>query len=102
MKAKLNMWGENHEITFSKTTYRNNGNLAIQAIDEDNAPWCMVTTNLGVELPPNQAYLDNNNCSPEIIQWLIENKYAKEMGIGFSGFCTYTLVEFSDEFMKGE
>lgn len=103
----LRIYGENHKLRFVKSEYMNNKNLAIvvQSEDEDYPDcweeWCSLTVNL-VELPfHNKAYLDTNNCSKEIINWLFENKYAIDMNAPrISGYCSYPLVEFSSEFMN--
>lgn len=101
MRVMLNMWGKDHEITFQNGRYTN-GNFAVQALAAEDGgwvPWCMVTVNLGDKLPENQAYLDTNGCSKEIIEWLYENGYVTDLGISRSGFCNYPLVKFSKEFI---
>lgn len=105
MSVILNMWGEDHALQFVKAKYQNNGNLAIQVMSEDKEyggwePWCSLTVNLDKKLPGNQAYLDTNNCSREIIDWIYQNNYVSDMGVGFSGFCAYPLVEFNKAFME--
>lgn len=63
--------------------------------------WCYLTVNLPFYLlNDNQAFLDIGNCSKEVIDWLYNNKYVKEIGREQSGFCTYPLVEFNREFME--
>lgn len=105
MSIILNMWGEDHALQFIKRNYFN-GNLAVQVMSEDEEysgwePWCSLTVNLpGVMLNKNEAFLDTNNCSKEIIDWIFKNKYAKKIGQRQSGFCTYPLVEFSNVFME--
>ena len=99
------MWGEDHALQFVKQNYFN-GNLAIEVMSEDEEyggwePWCSLTVNLpGFMLDENEAFLDTNNCSKEIIDWIFKNKYAKKIGQRQSGFCTYPLVEFSKAFME--
>lgn len=105
MSVILNMWGEDHALQFVKREYLN-GNLAIEVLSEDEEydgwePWCMLTTNLsGFVHEGNEAFLDTNNCSKEIIDWIFENKYADVIGYVPSGYCTYPLVRFSDAFME--
>ena len=105
MSVILNMWGEDHVLQFVKQNYFN-GNLAIEVMSEDEEyggwePWCSLTVNLpGFMLDENEAFLDTNNCSKEIIDWIFKNKYAKKIGQRQSGFCTYPLVEFSKSFME--
>lgn len=108
MSVILNMWGEDYALNFVKQQYYN-GNLAIEVLscneeDEENEywePWCSLTVNLpGFMHDENEAFLDTNNCSKEIIDWLFENKYVEVIGQRQSGFCTYPLVEFSKAFME--
>lgn len=105
MSVILNMWGKDHALQFVKRQYMN-GNLAVQVMSEDEEyggwePWCSLTVNLpGCSLDENEAFLDTNNCSREIINWIFENNYAKIVGDRMSGFCTYPLVEFSKTFME--
>lgn len=105
MSVILNMWGEDHALQFVKQQYYN-GNLAIEALSEDEEyggyePWCSLTVNLpGFMHDGNKAFLDTNNCSKEIIDWLFKNKYVKKIAERQSGFCTYPLVEFSKTFME--
>lgn len=106
MSVILNMWEEDHALQFVKQEYMNNGNLAIEVLSEDEEyggwePWCSLTVNLpGINLDSNEAFLDTNNCSREIINWIFKNGYAKVIGERQSGFCIYPLVEFSDAFME--
>lgn len=105
MSVILNMLGEDHALQFVKQNYYN-GNLAIQVMSEDEEyggwePWCSLTVNLpGFMLDENEAFLDTNNCSREIINWIFKNKYAKKIAERQSGFCTYPLVEFNNAFME--
>lgn len=105
MSVILNMWGEDHALQFVKQNYIN-GNLAIEVMSEDKEYggwelWSSLTVNLpGFMLDENKAFLDTNNCSKEIIDWIFKNKYAKKIGQRQSGFCTYPLVEFSKTFME--
>lgn len=104
MKIILNMWGEDHKLKFVKREYFN-GNLAVEVLSEDEEygweSWAMLTVNLpGFMLEENEAFLDTNNCSKEIIDWIFKNKYAEKIGERQSGFCVYPLVEFSKEFME--
>ena len=106
MSVILNMWGEDHALQFVKANYQNNGNLAIQVLSHNEEYdfwdiWCSLTVNLpGFMLDENEAFLDTNNCSKEIIDWIFKNKYAKKIGQRQSDFCTYPLVEFSKAFME--
>lgn len=105
MSIILNMWNEDHALQFVKQQYVN-GNLAIEVLSEDEEyggwePWCSLTVNLpGFMFDKNEAFLDTNNCSKEIIDWIFKNNYVKKIGERQSGFCTYPLVEFSEAFME--
>lgn len=95
-------WGE-YELNLYKTNYSNNGNLAIQATIEENGfeePWSMITVNID-KLPDNWACIDTNNNGANIIGELIDAGYCSLVGYKASGFCTYPVVEFTDEFLEG-
>lgn len=105
MSVIISVYGEEKAFQFEKKTYVNNGNLAIQIYSYDEEyefwePWCSLTVNLDAKVSENQAYIDVNNCSPEIVNWMYENKYMKAIGSRPSGFCLYPLVEFSKSFME--
>lgn len=104
-EIKLTLWDTLYEIKFLKETYSANGNLAVSVLSRENEeelwePWCYLTKNLSESLEDNVAYLDTNNCSKEIIDWLFDNDFAKIIGRGANGYCTYPLVEFSKNFME--
>ena len=97
-----------HKARFLSSTYVNNGNLyiGVRTYDEEYEywePWCDLTVNLpGMKCEPNEAFIDTNNCAPEIIKTLKKKGYIKETGVTRqSGFCTYPLMEFSEEFLNG-
>ena len=48
----------------------------------------------------NAAFINTNNCSKDIIDWIFKNKYVKKIGERQSGFCIYPLVEFNKAFME--
>ena len=84
-----------YNVSVEKITYKNNGNLAVQLIDEeDGCPFAMLTVNLGKKLPEGHAYLDTNNC-PWAEVFVTENNLAESTGtVGFSGYCMYPLYKF--------
>lgn len=84
-----------YNVSVEKMTYKNNGNLAVQLIDEeDGCPFAMLTVNLGKKLPEGHAYLDTNNC-PWAEAFVTENNLAESTGtVGFSGYCMYPLYKF--------
>ena len=107
IEITFNFLGEEYKARFWKSNYMNNGNLYIGIVtwDEENEyfePWCDLTVNLpGMKCEPNEAFLDTNNCAHEIISTLMNKGYIKDTSITRqSGFCTYPLVEFTQEFLS--
>lgn len=107
MEIKFNFLGKEHKARFTKNTYANNGNLYVGVVTWDEEfeawmPWGDLTVNLvRSSLEPNEAFLDTNNCAPEIITELKRKGCIKDTGLEMpSGFCMYPLVEFSEEFLK--
>ena len=99
---------EEHKARFWKSNYLHNNGLYIGIVTWDEEyecwePWGDLTVNLmGTKPGENQAYLDTNNCAPEIITVLEKKGYIKETGIMMpSGFWVYPMVEFSEEFLNG-
>lgn len=83
-----------YEVNISRSTYRNNGNLAIILDSPTEGPFATLSVNLYDRLPKNQAYVDTNNC-PWAIDFIREYELGKFTGItGRSGYCTYPLYEF--------
>lgn len=107
IEVNFNAWGENHRARFERSQYVNNGNLYIGVStwsEEWGAwePWCDLTVNLGIETAKNEAFIDTNNCSPDLINVLFEKGYMIDTGIVRpSGFCIYPLARFTNEFLKG-
>ena len=82
-------------VQMTKTTYVNNGNLAIQLWNEEDGPLAMLTVNLDKKLDEGYAYVDTNNC-PWAESFIEENKLGEDTGkLGFSGFCCYPLYKFN-------
>jgi hypothetical protein len=103
---KFKFFDEEIEVRFVKAHYFN-GNLFVGAEHYEEEyecyeSWCDVTVNLpGMGCEPNEAFLDVNNCPWELITELKKKGYIKDTGITRqSGFCTYPLVEFSEEFLN--
>lgn len=101
-------WGAKHKARFWKSEYANNGNTYIGIVtwdeeDECWEAWGDLTVNLPYTcLEENQAFLDTNNCTPEIIEILIDKGYIKNTGVTKqSGWCVYPLVELTEEFLNG-
>lgn len=103
MSVTVKMWDKKYVLQFVKREYLT-GNLAIEVVTKNKnvwKTWCFLTVNLpGFMLNENEAFLDTNNCSKEIIDWILKNHYAKIIGVKKSGFCTYPLVELSETFME--
>lgn len=102
-------YGEKHRARFFESKYMNNKTLYVGVLTWDEEcqyweSWGDLTVNLPgtTSLDEREAFLDTNNCSKDLIVQLKKAGYIKETGITRkSGFCTYPLVEFSEEFMKG-
>lgn len=100
-------WGNTYNIIFAKYNYANNGRLYIGCMCEDKEyggfePYCDVTVNLNDKMPEgNYGFLDTNNGDPNLFNLMYEKGWIEDTGnFGFSGFCIYPLVKFTDEFMK--
>ena len=108
---KLEFYGTNYNIVLGKANYVNNGTLAVLMfvstpkgkIKEDFGD---LTQNIDdsdiFANDKNSQFIDTNNLPSDIIKWLNDNGIAKDTGIrGFSGYCTYPLVEFTQEALNG-
>ena len=96
-------YGTEYEIAFEVARYMYGG-LAVEVHcrergDEWWEPYGTLTKNLGDPLPGNWAYIDANNL-PDLCEFVIDKGWATQVGEGHSGFCTYPLVEFTDEFLE--
>lgn len=94
-KLTVTIWGETDTITLEKTSYSNNGNLAIVATDEEGMPWGNITVNTHVKLPENMACVDTNNI-PGIVNILNDAGIAKltDKTINPGGFVDYPVMIF--------
>jgi len=113
MKEKiydLKWCGKIYKIFLEKTKYVNNGTLAINmiSIDKDGNEnyFNTLTVNLVDSCIMADAnyfqYVDTNNLSEKIVDWLVKNKIAEASCFyGFSGFCKYPLMIFTDEALEG-
>ena len=100
-------WGNEYDVIFVKSSYRNNNRIYIGCYCEDKEcggyePYCDVTVNIASDMPEgNYGYLDTNNADRNLIGLMFENKWIENTGrVGFSGYCTYPLVKFTDEFLN--
>ena len=95
-------YDEEYKARFWRNNYSDNGNLYVGIITWDEEykywePWGDLTVNLGVNCRPNEAFLDTNNCSHELIAVLLDKGYIKDTGlVRPSGWCVYPLVEFTE------
>ena len=80
------------KVTLKKTTYRNNGTLALILNELDGVEFAVVTVNLNHPLQSDDmAFLDENNY-PGIGKWIEKNRLGLPMGvIAASGYCRYPL-----------
>ncbi len=107
IEINFSFLGETYKARFCRNEYFNeNLYVGVTYWDEEFEcwmPWGDLTVNLpGFLLEENEAFLDTNNCAPEIIRILKEKGYIKDTGVTRqSGFCTYPLVEFTEEFFNG-
>lgn len=93
-------YGTEYEIAFEKTLYVYDGVAVEVWCREENywTPYATLTKNLGDFPPTHCAYLDANNV-PDLVEFVIGNGWAEQVGEGRSGWCTYPFVEFTDEFL---
>ena len=108
IEINFSFYDEIYRARFIKDNYVNNGNLYVGVLTwnddyDDWEEWGDLTTNLpSTRLEYNEAFLDTNNCTPEIIIALENNGYIKDTRLKRqSGFCTYPLYEFTEEFLNG-
>lgn len=94
-----NAWGKDHPVTFRLDNYSENGNLYVGMITWEEGwpePWSDLTVNLSVKCAKDCAFIDTNNNSDRIVEWLITNKLATLTGrIQQSGFCVYPEMKFN-------
>lgn len=95
MTIKMTSWGETYELNITRTTYTNNGNLAVLATITDGEPFGAITVNTEYVLPEEFAAVDTNNMQC-IVEVLKDNNIAKETGMYVqSGFCNYPVMKFN-------
>ena len=100
-------WGTEYNIIFFKSNYMDNNRIYIGCMCEDEEyggyePYCDVTVNLNQIIPTgNYGFLDTNNGDPNLFRLMKANRWIEDTGIlGFSGWCSYPLVKFSEEFIN--
>ena len=97
-------YGTEYEIRFIKARYMYGGSLAIKVEDFEPdgewwEPYATLTVNIDDFPYKRCAYLDSNNV-PDLCEFVLEKGWAKEVGCGRSGYCTYPMVAFTDEFLN--
>lgn len=105
---ELEAFGKTERIHFSKSEYASNGSLAIECMYEDEEfggalmPWGSLTVNLRDDNGKNFAFVNSNGPTiPDIARTLELMELIVSTGIWqTSGFCTYELYEFTDEFLN--
>jgi len=78
--------------------YQYDGSTCIQLYNREDGPIAYITTcipNGGVELLDNESFIDTNNCP-----WAIEFIKKYNLGevtdkLGYSGFCSYPVVQWN-------
>lgn len=99
-------WGKVYNIIFCKSRYANNKRLYIGCLCEEEygeyEPYCDVTVNLAQRIPDgNYGFLDTNNADPMLLNLMYAKGWIEDTEMsGFSGFCIYPLVKFTDEFLE--
>lgn len=79
-------------LSFKRSTYCDNSNLAIMAY-EDGQPYGVLTVNIDY-LMPDCACVDTNNW-PDAEQIIKEQGFGKPLGRSIqSGFCSYPIYQF--------
>ena len=96
------MWGEYPDCKVSLNRYNADNSLYVDVWNPEEGPIATLTVCLNKKgLPENQSYIDDNNC-PWALEFIETYGLGKWTGdIGFSGYCTYSLVEWNmDELNK--
>ena len=108
IEIEFEFLGEKHTARFWRSEYVNNGNLYVGAITYDEEykcwePWSDVTVNLpDIHLDKDEAFINVNNCAPEIIKALKKAKLIKDTNVVMSsGYCIYPLYKFTKKFFEG-
>ena len=88
------MWGDypNCHVKFNR--YYADDSLCIDLWNDEDGAIAKLTVCLSEKKlkGTNRSYLDDNNC-PWGEEFVEKYHLGKPVGIGFSGFCTYTLIE---------
>ena len=85
-----------YNVVLKRSSYRNNGVLAVLMETDDGEPFATLTVNIEGwdSLPHDMSFVDTNNCD-WAVKFLKDNKIAESMGVyASSGFCSYPLYKF--------
>jgi len=90
--------GKQVSLELQVRSYHNAGRLALQLVDWTSGgpePWGSLTTNLGVSVEKDCAFIDVNNLGEKILPWIEENGLGKPTGYcERSGFAAYPEYRF--------
>jgi hypothetical protein len=89
-------FGSDVNVSAYRSSYRNNGNLAVLLETYEGEPWATLTVNLPDygKLPEDYAFVDTNNC-PWAEEFIRKYKLGEPTGqYGHSGYCDYPLYIF--------
>lgn len=93
----LDAYGSQHDITLKCDAYCADNSLAITMTCYDEGwpePWDVLTTNLGVPVPENHAFVQ----SDKYVDWVVKNGIGEKTDIfERSGFNVYELIKFNLE-----
>jgi len=93
--------GGKRSMELQVRSYYNTGSLALLLVDWTSGepePWGDLTTNLGVSVEKDRAFIDVNNLGKDILPWIEENGLGKPTGHSEnSGFATYPEYHFNAE-----
>jgi len=91
-------------VEFRISSYTNNRNLYVGLSSRDDEgfvePFTDVTVNLGVTLPPFQAYIKNYSENEGILDFLLKNGFGKTIGERQSDYVEHPLFLFEEERLK--
>ena len=90
-----------YEVEVFRTSYDNNGSLAVFLETTEGEPFCNLTVNLPDDVAcEDYQYVDTNNI-PWALDFIESNDLGVNTGIvGYSGFCKYPLVKFNLDKIK--
>ena len=99
---ELKIYGSEYDVRAERSTYQNNGTLAVILMDNNTEETvAVITVNLQHGFAGDEyQYVDTNNC-PWAEKFLVDNKLAEPVGFSTpSGFCDYPLYRFDLSLIK--